>query len=183
VLLVLDAAYAEYVRRNDYESGLELVATSDNVVMCRTFSKIYGLAGLRVGFAIGPSAVVTAIGKVRRAFDVNHQAQAAALASLDDQAELTRRRAANLAERPRVEAILRAHGLEPAGPAVANFVYAELGEDSRPFFEALLREGVIVRPTHGFGGPDAIRVTVGTAEENALLDDALGRVRGRITTA
>jgi histidinol-phosphate aminotransferase len=72
---------------------------------------------------------------------------------------------------------LREHGLEPAGPAVANFLYCDLGEDSRPLFEQLLREGVIVRPTHGFGGPTAIRVTVGTAEENAFLAEALDRIR------
>jgi histidinol-phosphate aminotransferase len=75
-----------------------------------------------------------------------------------------------------VEEALRAHGLEPVGPAVANFVFAEVGDDSRPLFEQLLQEGVIVRPTGGFGAPGAIRVTVGTPEENAFLREALGRV-------
>jgi len=82
-----------------------------------------------------------------------------------------------------VERILEEHGLEPATPAVANFLYCDLGEDSRPLFEQLLREGVIARPTHGFGGPTAIRVTVGTADENAFLGEALDRVRGTVATA
>jgi histidinol-phosphate aminotransferase len=142
----------------------------------RTFSKIYGLAGLRVGYALAPEGVVTALGKVRRAFDITTPAQEAALASLDDIDELRRRREENAARRPQVERALREHGLEPAGPAVANFVYADVGEDSRPLFEELLRQGVIVRPTHGFGGPTAIRVTVGTAEENAFFVEALARV-------
>ena len=85
--------------------------------------------------------------------------------------------ALHAAQRPALERILREHGLEPAGSAVANFLYCDLGEDSRPLFEQLLREGVIVRPTHGFGGPTAIRVTVGTAEENAFLAEALDRIR------
>jgi histidinol-phosphate aminotransferase len=146
-------------------------------VVLRTFSKIYGLAGLRVGYALAPAAVVTAIGKVRRAFDITTPAQEAALASLDSPDELERRRRANDEARPQLEGILREHGLDPVGPAVANFLFAELGEDSRPFFEALLREGVIVRPTHGFGDENAIRVTVGTPDEHRFLSDALDRAR------
>jgi histidinol-phosphate aminotransferase len=177
VVTVLDQAYLEYVDDPDYADGVEeYLKAGRPVVVLRTFSKIYGLAGLRVGYALAPAEVVTAIGKVRRAFDVNAQAQAAALASLDDRGELSRRRADNLAQRPLVERALRENGLEPAGPAVGNFVFAEVADDSRPLFEALLREGVIVRPTGGFGAPGAIRVTVGTAEENAIFAEALGRV-------
>ena len=119
---------------------------------------------------------MTAIGKVRRAFDITTPAQEAALASLDSPDELQRRRRANDEGRPQLEAILREHGLDPVGPAVANFLFAQVGENSRPFFETLLREGVIVRPTHGFGAPDAIRVTVGTDDDQRFLADALGRV-------
>jgi histidinol-phosphate aminotransferase len=184
VLTVLDQAYLEYIDDADYPNGIvEYVKAGRRAIVLRTFSKIYGLAGLRVGYAIGPATVVTALGKVRRAFDITMPAQEAALASLDDGGELERRRLANTEQRPRVEQILREHGFEPAVPAVANFVYAEVGEDSRPLFERLLREGVIVRPTHGFGGPNAIRVTVGTAEENDFLAEALGRVRGTLTAA
>jgi histidinol-phosphate aminotransferase len=178
VVTVLDQAYFEYVDDPEYPDGVEAyLKQGSKVVVLRTFSKIYGLAGLRVGYALAPATIVTEIAKVRRAFDVSAAAQAAALASLDDGGELARRRAENLAQRPVIERALRANGLEPAGPAVGNFVFAEVGEDSRPLFEALLREGVIVRPTGGFGAPGAIRVTVGTADENAIFAEALGRVR------
>ena len=178
VLTVLDQAYFEYIDDPDYPDGIsEYFKRGRRVAVLRTFSKIYGLAGLRVGYGIAPEPVVTALGKVRRAFDITTPAQEAALASLDAPAELERRRAANAAERPQVERVLREHGFDPAGPAVANFVYAELGTDSRPFFEQLLAEGVIVRPTHGFGCAEAFRVTVGTTAENAFFADALARVR------
>ena len=184
VLTVLDQAYFEYVDDPDYPDGVEeYLKQGARVIVLRTFSKIYGLAGLRVGYGVGPTAVATAIGKVRRAFDVNQQAQDAALASIDDTQEIERRRRANADQRTRVEQALREHGFEPAGPAVGNFVFAEVGDDSRPLFELLLREGVIVRPTHGFGAPGAIRVTVGTAEENAIFAEALGRVTARAQVA
>jgi histidinol-phosphate aminotransferase len=180
VLTVLDQAYFEYVDDPDYPDGIERYAKAGrNVLVLRTFSKIYGLAGLRVGYGIGPAEVVTAIGKVRRAFDVTAPAQEAALASLGDPDEIARRRALNAAGRADLDAALRAHGLEPAPGAVGNFLYAEVGEDAAPLFEALLREGVIVRPCRGFGAPGAIRVTVGTPEENAFFADALGRVLAR----
>jgi histidinol-phosphate aminotransferase len=177
VLTVLDQAYFEYVDDPDYADGVEQYLKAGlQVAVLRTFSKIYGLAGLRVGYALAPEAVVTAIGKVKRAFDVTTAAQEAALASLDAQGEVERRRRENETGRAQLEGILRANGLEPPGPAVANFLFAEVGDDARPLFEALLREGVIVRPTAGFGAPGAIRVTVGTVEENAFFGEALGRV-------
>ena len=175
VLTVLDQAYFEYIEDPDYADGIEYLKAGRKVVVLRTFSKIYGLAGLRVGYAVGPEALVTAIGKVRRAFDVNSAAQVAALASLDAPDELERRRRLNAEGLVQLERIMREHDLEPAA-AVANFLFAEVGEDSRPLFEQLLREGVIVRPTIGFGAPGAIRVTVGTGEENELFGDALGRI-------
>ena len=178
VLTVLDQAYFEYIDDPDYADGIEYFRQGHRVLVVRTFSKIYGLAGLRVGWGVGSSSVVAAIGKVRRAFDLNTQAQVAAVASLDDDAEVERRRRVNAQERQRVVEILERHGFECAGPAVANFVYAESGEeDARPLFEALLRAGVIVRPLEGFGAPSAIRVTVGSPKDNTVLDEALGRVR------
>jgi histidinol-phosphate aminotransferase len=180
VLTVLDQAYFEYIDDPEYPDGIEeYVKRGARAIVLRTFSKLYGLAGLRLGYGVGPAALATAIGKVRRAFDVNQLVQEAALASLGDPAEIERRRLDNAAQRPRVERALREQGFEPAAPAVANFVFAEVGEDSRPLFEQLLREGVIVRPTHGFGAPGAIRVTVGTAEENEIFAEALGRVTAR----
>ena len=184
VLTVIDQAYFEYIDDPDYpDAAEEYLKAGWRVVVLRTFSKIYGLAGLRVGYGLAPTNVVNAIAKVRRAFDVTSPAQAAALASLDSPEELVRRRLANQEQRPVLERALREHGLAPAGPAVANFLYAEVGDDGRALFEALLREGAIVRPLHGFGAPAAIRVTVGTAEENAFFAAALSRVRGRLATA
>jgi histidinol-phosphate aminotransferase len=180
VLTVLDQAYFEYVEDPEYPDGVEeYLKRGRRVVVLRTFSKIYGLAGLRVGYGVAPAAVVTAVGKVRRAFDITSPAQVAALASLGApgaESELERRRRVNSHGRPMVEEAFTEHGLEPVGPAVANFVFTEVGDDSRPLFEQLLREGVIVRPTGGFGAPGGIRVTVGTPEENAYLREALGRV-------
>jgi histidinol-phosphate aminotransferase len=180
VLTVLDQAYFEYVDDPDYANGIEeYLKRGRRVVVLRTFSKIFGLAGLRVGYGVAPREVVTAIGKVRRAFDITAPAQVAALASLGAPGakdELERRRQVNAEGRPAVEDALGAHGFARVGPAVANFVFAEVGDDSRPLFEQLLQEGVIVRPTAGFGAPGGIRVTVGTAEENALFREALGRV-------
>ncbi len=180
VLTVLDQAYFEYVDDPDYADGVEeYLKQGRRVVVLRTFSKIFGLAGLRVGYGVAPAEVVTAIGKVRRAFDITSPAQVAALASLgapgaDD--EIARRRRVNAEGRPAIEAALREHGLDPVGPAVANFVFAEVGDDSRPLFEQLLAEGVIVRPTAGFGAPGGLRVTVGAPQENAYFREALGRV-------
>ena len=180
VLTVLDQAYLEYIDDPEYPDGIqEYLKRGRRVVVLRTFSKIYGLAGLRVGYGLAPAPIVTAIGKVRRAFDITTPAQEAALASLDSAQELARRRRANAEGRTQLEGILREHGLEPVAPAVANFVFVDLGDDSRPFFEQLLREGVIVRPTHGFGAPSALRVTVGTPDEHELLAAALERVLPR----
>src|SRR5579859_2538523 len=182
VLTVVDQAYFEYIDDPGYVDAVEEhFKQGRNVVVLRTFSKIYGLAGLRVGYAVAPRAVVTEISKVRRAFDVSTPAQEAALASLADPDELRRRRELNAAGRAELERVLSVHALNPVAGAVANFVYVELGEDSRPFQERLLHEGAIVRPTHGFGGPEAIRVTIGTPDELRFLDEALGRVTAPVT--
>jgi histidinol-phosphate aminotransferase len=178
VLTVLDQAYFEYIDDPDYPDGIsEYFKAGRRVMVLRTFSKIYGLAGLRVGYAVGPAELVTGLSKTRRAFDLTTPAQEAALASLDFPGEVERRRRANTEGRAELARILGEAGYEVAGPAVGNFVFADLGEDAQPWFEALLREGVIVRPLAGFGAPQAIRITVGTAEEHAFLRDALARVR------
>jgi histidinol-phosphate aminotransferase len=174
VLTVVDQAYFEYIDRPDYPDAVEeYLQRGRRVLVLRTFSKIYGLAGLRVGYGVGPPDVIEAIGKTRRAFDVSSQAQVAALASMDQEAELAERRRLTAEGREQVAATLHEHGLEPAGPAVANFLFVEVGEDATPFFHALLRQGVIVRPMAAFGAPGALRITVGTPEENAFLAEKL----------
>lgn len=182
VLVVLDQAYFEYIDDPDYADGIEEhFKEGRRLVVLRTFSKIYGLAGLRVGYGVAPADVVEATSKVRRAFDVTAPAQAAALASIGDDGEIARRRAANAEGRAALDSALRAHGLEPAGPALGNFLFVDVG-DGRAFFDRLLRQGVIVRPLASFGAPEAIRVTVGTAEENALFAEALGHVLSGVSS-
>ncbi len=179
VLTVLDEAYFEYVEEDDYPNGIdEYLKTGHRVMVLRTFSKIYGLAGLRVGYGVGPRDLVAAIRKVQNAFDVTQAAQDAALASLDDGDEIERRRLVNREGRSTIAQGLTEFGLRVADRPVGNFVFADVGRDARGLFQSLLQEGVIVRPLGGFGAPTAIRVTVGTAEENAFLLDALGRLGG-----
>jgi histidinol-phosphate aminotransferase len=182
VLTVLDQAYFEYVEHPDYPDGIEEYAKAGRrVLVLRTFSKIYGLAGLRVGYGIGPADVIEGLWKTRRAFDVNTQAQVAARASMGETAELEERRRLTREGRETLARTLREHGLEPAGAAVANFLFVEVGGDARPLFEALLRQGAIVRPMGAFGAPGALRITVGTPDENAFFAEALASVRA--TTA
>jgi histidinol-phosphate aminotransferase len=180
VLCILDQAYFEYIEDPDYADGIDLFREGRRLVVLRTFSKIYGLAGLRVGWAVAPADVAAATSKVRRAFDVSSTAQAAALASLDDPQEIATRRQLNAAGLERLAEILRRHRLEPAGPARGNFLFADVG-GGRDLFERLLREGVIVRPLEGFGAPEAIRVTVGAPEENELFAVALGHVLSSVS--
>jgi histidinol-phosphate aminotransferase len=173
VLTVLDQAYFEYIDDPEYPDGIEeAFKRGHRVLVLRTFSKIYGLAGLRVGYGIGPAEVVTAIGKVRRAFDVTSAGQEAALASLGDENEIARRRDSNREARELLQSTLRERGFDPVGPAVANFLFVRVG-DADAMNEALLRQGVIVRPMGPFGAPDALRITVGTREEIAVLAEAL----------
>ena len=175
VLTVLDQAYFEYIDDPDYADAIEEFAKTDhNVLVLRTFSKIFGLAGLRVGYGVGSAEIVTAIGKVRRAFDVTSAGQEAALASLADDNEIVRRRTANRDAMATLERILRDRGLEPSGPAVANFLFVRVG-DAAAVNQALLHEGVIVRPMGAFGAPDALRITAGTLDEIQFLERALDR--------
>jgi histidinol-phosphate aminotransferase len=176
VLTVVDQAYFEYVDDPDYPDAVEEhLKAGRRALVLRTFSKIYGLAGLRVGYGIGPEDVVTAIGKVRRAFDVASVGQEAALASLADTGELERRRTLNRETRALLEHALRRNGLDPVGPAVANFVFVRVG-NADGVSGALLREGVIVRPLGPFGAPDALRITAGTPEEIEFLAEGLSAV-------
>jgi histidinol-phosphate aminotransferase len=178
VLTVLDEAYFEYIDEPEYPDGIEEYLKRDGrrVLVLRTFSKIYGLAGLRVGYGVGPADVVQAIGKVRNAFDLNQPAQDAALASLGNDGEVARRRQVTAESRAELLLACESLGVEVAQPAVANFLFLDVGRDTRGLFDALLHEGVIVRPLAPFGAPNAIRVTVGTADENEIFTAALTRV-------
>jgi len=179
VITVVDQAYFEYIDQDDYPDAIErYFKAGRDVVVLRTFSKIYGLAGQRVGYAIGPAQVIAAMTKVRRPFDLTTTAQVAALASIDGGAEIERRRASNAAGLERLTEILAEHGFDPV-PSVGNFVYVDVGGDAVDLFERLLHEGVIVRPLAGFGSPTAIRVSVGTPDELDEFAGALGRVLAR----
>src|SRR4051794_19234410 len=147
VLVVIDQAYFEYIDRPDYPDAVEAyVKPGRRVVVLRTFSKIYGLAGLRVGYAVAPADVAAAMTKTRRPFDVTSPAQAAALASMNDAAEIERRRTLNATGLAQLADSIRAHGFEPAPGAVGNFLYVEVGDEAPRLYDALLHEGVIVRP-------------------------------------
>ena len=182
VLLVLDAAYAEYVRRNDYESGIELVATSDNVVMCRTFSKIYGLAALRLGWMYGPAHVVDAVNRIRGPFNVNAAAMAAGVAAVADAAHIEAARAHNEKWLAWLSAEIRKLGLEVT-PSVANFVLIHFPKQKgRSAVDAdafLTGRGLILRRVAAYHLPDALRMTVGTEEANRLVVEALAEFTGR----
>ena len=180
VLTVLDQAYLEYVLDPDYPDGIEeYFKAGCRVLVLRTFSKLYGLAGLRIGYGVGSAALVTALEKVRRPFDVSSPAQDAALASLEDGGEVSRRALLNVEGRAELERILRGHGWIPVGPAMGNFLFVEV-DDAQAVFDELLRLGVIVRPCTGFGAPGAVRITVGTPDEHAFLERAVAELRDRV---
>lgn len=176
VILVLDAAYAEYVRRNDYEAGIELVSANRNVVMTRTFSKIHGLAALRIGWMYAPSAIIDAVNRVRGPFNVNAVALAAGAAAIGDHAHVDRAVAHNDHWLGWVTDRLMALGLTVT-PSVANFVLIHFPEnDSRSASAAdafLSARGFVLRRVAAYGLPDALRMTIGDETANRGVVDAL----------
>jgi histidinol-phosphate aminotransferase len=176
VLLVIDAAYAEYVRRNDYEAGVELVSSSHNVVMTRTFSKIFGLAGLRIGWMYAPLHVIDAVNRVRGPFNVNAAAIEAGTAAIRDRAHVDKAVAHNERWLPWLADELQKLGLR-ATPSVGNFVLVHFPEDGKHSAEAadafLTSRGFILRRVAGYGFPNALRLTVGTEEANRGVVAAL----------
>ena len=169
VLPVLDEAYFEYLPPGSHD-GMALLREGRYLVVMRTFSKAYGLAGLRVGWMAGPEGIAEAMSPVRNAFDVNAVAQTAALASLaDGPAELPARVAMARTERERLAQGLRDLGLDPL-PSDANFVFVDVGPGRAAELDrALTAQGVIVRPTAGFGAPGGLRITAGTPEQTDRL--------------
>jgi histidinol-phosphate aminotransferase len=175
ILLVLDAAYSEYVTAPDYEDGLELVdEPCDNVIVLKTFSKIYGLAGMRLGWAYAPPSVLDVLYRVRGPFNVTTGSIVAALAAVTDDAHIERARAHNANWRAWLEAELAALGYTVV-PGVCNFVLVTFGRDGEfAKVDAYLRSrGIIVRTMTGFGLANAVRITVGTEAENRALVAAL----------
>ncbi|MDI9350357.1 MAG: histidinol-phosphate transaminase [Candidatus Symbiobacter sp.] len=166
VVLVLDAAYAEYVDQADYDSGLDLARTAENVVVTHTFSKIYGLAGLRLGFAYAAPAVIDALNRIRGPFNINDAASAAGIEAVQDQAYLAHIRQAVAATRAGFTAQLRQLGLVPR-PAIANFLLVDFTSDSRAkaAFEHLKHQGILTRLVTSYGLPSHLRITLGTDEE------------------
>jgi histidinol-phosphate aminotransferase len=182
ILLVLDAAYAEYVRRNDYEAGIELVATSDNVVMCRTFSKIHGLAALRLGWLYGPAHIVDALNRIRGPFNVNAPAIAAGIAALADAAHVERSRAHNERWLKWLTEEIGKLGLQVT-PSVANFLLIHFppnaGRTARDADAFLASRGLVLRQVAAYRLPNALRMTVGSEEANRLVVAALGDLLGK----
>lgn len=183
VLPVLDEAYFDYLEPTDRLDAIaDVVAAGRPALVLRTFSKLYGLAGLRVGYGIGPEPLVAAMRKVQRGYDVGSLAQTAALASItpESEVEVDRRRARNREAVSALDEVLRDAGLATLGPSAANFVLADAGEGADALAAALLREGVVVQPGRPFGAPTALRVTAGPPDELALLADRLHAARAAV---
>jgi histidinol-phosphate aminotransferase len=181
VLLAIDSAYAEYVVRNDYSAGVELVDGGDNVVMTRTFSKIYGLAALRLGWAYGPPAVTEVLHRVRGPFNVNAAAAAAGVAALDDQRHVDAARTHNEIWRPWLADRLVGLGLK-VYPSIANFLLvgfpAASGRDAAAALAFLERRGILTRNMAAYGLPECLRVTIGLEDEMRATADALSDFMG-----
>lgn len=176
VLLVLDAAYAEYVQRNDYEAGIELVATSENVVMTRTFSKIHGLAAARLGWMFGPAHVIAAINRIRGPFNVSAPAIAAGVAAIEDLAHQQRAREHNARWLAWLTQEIEKLDLKVT-PSVANFLLIHFpetrGRSAREADAFLTARGLVLRQVGVYKLPNALRMTVGTEEANRLVVAAL----------
>jgi histidinol-phosphate aminotransferase len=182
VVLVLDEAYYEFalhfaaLRRVNYSNSLDYVHRGAGVVVLRTFSKAHGLAGLRVGYGLGPAELLGYCARMRNTFSVSSVAQAAAMAAIDDQAHVQR-----VVENNTIQSRDLAQGLTTMGyrvvPTWANFLYCDLGEDAADFAERLREEGVAVRPLRSWGAANCVRVTIGMAEQNQAFLQALGRAK------
>jgi histidinol-phosphate aminotransferase len=182
VLLAIDAAYAEFVNRNDFEPGVSLVDRAENVVMLRTFSKIYALAGLRLGWSYCPPAIADVLNRIRGPFNVTAPAQAAGIAAVEDTEALRRARAHNERWLSRLSERLSALGL-PLTPSVANFVLPRFPDDPRRNADAafvfLHARGILVRKVAAYGLPQHLRITIGTGEEMEQVAAALAEFMGR----
>jgi histidinol-phosphate aminotransferase len=178
VAILLDEAYAEYVDAELLVEGCKYLSEERPLVAARTFSKAYGIAALRIGYAIAPAEIIDYMDRLRLPFNANGAAQAAALAAVEDDEHLSRCIEANRQGRDRLESFFAASGVEYI-PSQANFVLARVG-DGDAFFEAMLDEGVIIRSATGFGMAEWIRVSIGTAEEMVAFEEAFTKVREKV---
>jgi histidinol-phosphate aminotransferase len=178
VLVVLDEAYIEYAEGAELPNGLNFLADYPNLLVSRTFSKAYGLASLRVGYALSSAVVADVLNRVRQPFNVNSLALAAACAALNDTEYLAQSRRLNEAGMQQLEDGLRQMGLSWI-PSKGNFIAIDLKRESLPVYQGLLREGVIVRPVGGYGMPNHLRVSIGLPAENSRFLEALSKVLGR----
>jgi histidinol-phosphate aminotransferase len=175
VLVVLDEAYIHYADHPDMPDSVQLFREHKNLLTLRTFSKAYGLAGLRVGYGIGDTPVLEAMNKLRTPFNLTGVSQAGAIAALDDSDHVNRSIRENAAERTRLTRGLTELGLRPIR-SHANFIFIDIGPDAQELYNELLHEGVIVRPLGWMGMPEAMRVSVGVAQENDKLLAVMSRV-------
>ncbi|MDH3714110.1 MAG: histidinol-phosphate transaminase [Gammaproteobacteria bacterium] len=175
VVVVLDEAYTEYVDLEEFPDGMQWLGRYPQLIVTRTFSKIYGLAGARCGYAVCSGAIADLLNRVRHPFNVNKLAIGAALAALEDDEFVTRSAATNRAGLQRLQAAFAEMGLTTM-PSVANFVCVDVGREAAPVFEALLRLGVIVRPVANYQLPGHLRVTVGRTQDNERVIDAFATV-------
>ena len=179
-LLIIDAAYAEYVSRNDYDAGVELVDRSENVVMTRTFSKIYGLGGLRLGWMYGPPHLIDVMARLRQPFNVNLAAQAAGIAALEDAEHTETSRVHNDTWLPWLSTELNALGMKVL-PSVGNFILVGFGSPERAVAanEAMMKDGLIPRMVAGYGLPEFLRITVGNEDEVKAVRETLAKFAAR----
>ncbi|QTR54442.1 histidinol-phosphate transaminase [Thiothrix unzii] len=175
VIVVLDEAYTEYVQEVEFPNALTWLEEFPNLIVTRTFSKIYGLAGLRVGYAVSNPVIADLLNRVRQPFNVNSLALAAAQAALADDAFLERSVDTNAAGLVQWRAACAENGWEYI-PTVGNFITVDMQRPAAPLYDALLREGVIVRPIGGYGLPQHLRITIGTTAQNTRCIEALKKV-------
>jgi len=175
LIVILDEAYYEYQEREDYPDSLKWVHQGLNVVVLRTFSKIYGLAGLRLGYGVAKKEIVELLNQVRLPFNVNLLALKAAMACLEDEEHISRTRELNWEGKEFLYEELDRMGVEYI-PSETNFIMIELDQDTRTSFQEFLKQGVIVRPLGGYGLPTKIRLTVGKREENEAFIRSLKRI-------
>lgn len=180
VLVVLDEAYCEYLQGDQYADGISLLSRFPNLIVCRTFSKAWGLAALRVGYSVSSANIANILNRVRQPFNVDSIALAAATAALDDEAYLERSRKNNTAGLRQLEQAFERMNLDYI-PSAGNFIAVEVGDQALDIYQCLLTQGVIVRPVAGYGMPRHLRISVGLPAQNERFIHALAQALATTT--